>query len=328
MGLRYRKSINLGGGFRINLSKSGVGYSWGVKGYRVTKTANGRVRTTASIPGTGLSYVSERGGKKKKQEPQPVQQPVATYGAETYENANAGQISSAAVADILKAARKTSVLNVVLIICAILFFGGSSESLFSLIGTVACVALLVYVRTQGTVELEYSLDDDETQALWNSRMSKLSAVASSEKLWRVVESAKVADQKKSGGATRALRRVPCKAAYKLPFPFRSNVNPVAFVSGKEKLYFLPDMVLIKQGLKLGALTYDDFSYKFGASSFIEDEKVPGDATVIGQTWKYVNKSGGPDNRFKDNRQIPVCRYGTLEAVGAGLNTVIMFSKAL
>ena len=41
MGLRFRKSINLGGGFRINLSKSGVGYSWGVKGYRVTKTASG-----------------------------------------------------------------------------------------------------------------------------------------------------------------------------------------------------------------------------------------------------------------------------------------------
>lgn len=31
MGFRYRKSINLGGGFRINLSKSGIGYSW-VKG--------------------------------------------------------------------------------------------------------------------------------------------------------------------------------------------------------------------------------------------------------------------------------------------------------
>ena len=37
MGFRYRKSINLGGGFRINLSKSGIGYSWGVRGYRVTK---------------------------------------------------------------------------------------------------------------------------------------------------------------------------------------------------------------------------------------------------------------------------------------------------
>ena len=28
MGFRYRKSINLGGGFRVNISKSGIGYSW------------------------------------------------------------------------------------------------------------------------------------------------------------------------------------------------------------------------------------------------------------------------------------------------------------
>ena len=55
MGFRYRKSINLGGGFRINLSKSGVGYSWGTKGYRITKTASGKTRSTYSIPGTGIS---------------------------------------------------------------------------------------------------------------------------------------------------------------------------------------------------------------------------------------------------------------------------------
>ena len=63
MGLRYRKSMKLPGGFRVNLSKSGVGYSWGVKGYRVTKTAKGTTRTTTSIPGTGLSHVKESGGK-------------------------------------------------------------------------------------------------------------------------------------------------------------------------------------------------------------------------------------------------------------------------
>ena len=59
MGFRYRKSIRLGGGFRINISGSGVGYSWGVPGYRITKTANGKIRETASIPGTGLSYSTE-----------------------------------------------------------------------------------------------------------------------------------------------------------------------------------------------------------------------------------------------------------------------------
>lgn len=59
MGFRFRKSYKLPGGFRINLSKSGIGYSWGVKGYRITKKANGNVRKTMSVPGTGISHVSE-----------------------------------------------------------------------------------------------------------------------------------------------------------------------------------------------------------------------------------------------------------------------------
>ena len=67
MGLRYRKSIKFPGGFRVNLSKSGIGYSWGAKGYRVTKTARGTTRTTASIPGTGISYVQESKVTPKKQ---------------------------------------------------------------------------------------------------------------------------------------------------------------------------------------------------------------------------------------------------------------------
>lgn len=64
MGLRYRKSKKLGP-FRFTLSKSGLGASVGVKGLRVTKMANGRVRTTASIPGTGVSYVKERSARGK-----------------------------------------------------------------------------------------------------------------------------------------------------------------------------------------------------------------------------------------------------------------------
>ena len=64
MGWRYRKSINLGGGFRINLSKSGIGYSWGFPGYRHTYSANGSQRKTYSIPGTGISYVEGTGQRK------------------------------------------------------------------------------------------------------------------------------------------------------------------------------------------------------------------------------------------------------------------------
>ena len=59
MGLRFRKSLNLGKGFKLNLSKSGIGYSFGFKGFRIGKTAKGKTRKTISLPGTGLSYQTE-----------------------------------------------------------------------------------------------------------------------------------------------------------------------------------------------------------------------------------------------------------------------------
>lgn len=64
MGFRFRKSVNLGPA-RLNFSKSGVGYSVGVKGFRYTKKTGGGTRTTASIPGTGISYVKDSKTKKR-----------------------------------------------------------------------------------------------------------------------------------------------------------------------------------------------------------------------------------------------------------------------
>ena len=62
MGMRFRKSFG-GKHFRVTLSKSGVGYSCGVKGARITRTASGRTRKTASIPGSGISYTTESGAR-------------------------------------------------------------------------------------------------------------------------------------------------------------------------------------------------------------------------------------------------------------------------
>ena len=64
MGLRLRKSVKIGP-VRVNLSKTGIGYSTGVKGYRVTKRADGRTQTTYSIPGTGIGYVNTSSGDKQ-----------------------------------------------------------------------------------------------------------------------------------------------------------------------------------------------------------------------------------------------------------------------
>ena len=55
MGFGFRKSIKLGKGTRLNLSKSGLGISTGAKGFRVSTGPRGS-RVTAGIPGTGIYY--------------------------------------------------------------------------------------------------------------------------------------------------------------------------------------------------------------------------------------------------------------------------------
>jgi hypothetical protein len=58
MGWNFRKSVNLGGGFRVNLSKRGVGASAGIPGLRFGLGPRGK-RLQVSIPGTGMYYRKE-----------------------------------------------------------------------------------------------------------------------------------------------------------------------------------------------------------------------------------------------------------------------------
>lgn len=64
MGLRFKKSIKLGGGARLNIGKKSVGMSVGGKGARYSVNSSGRRTKSFGIPGTGLSYVSTSGGRK------------------------------------------------------------------------------------------------------------------------------------------------------------------------------------------------------------------------------------------------------------------------
>lgn len=57
MGFRYRKSVRILPGLRLNLSKSGTSVSVGGRGFTTNFSKRGK-RTTISLPGTGLSYTT------------------------------------------------------------------------------------------------------------------------------------------------------------------------------------------------------------------------------------------------------------------------------
>ena len=55
MGFRFRKSFKIMPGVRVNLSKSGISTSLGMRGARLNLGRKG-MRATTGIPGTGISH--------------------------------------------------------------------------------------------------------------------------------------------------------------------------------------------------------------------------------------------------------------------------------
>lgn len=81
------------------------------------------------------------------------------------------------------------------------------------------------------------------------------------------------------------------------------------------------------GRTVSAVAYSNLSIVRQDSNFIEEGQVPRDAQIIRHTWKHPIKNGGPDRRFRDNRQIPVCRYEVMHLrSSSGVNDLVEFSR--
>ena len=65
MGLRFRKSVTLCKGVKLNFGKTGMSVTTGVRGFHNTYNfGTGRTTTSVGIPGTGISYVTTSGGNR------------------------------------------------------------------------------------------------------------------------------------------------------------------------------------------------------------------------------------------------------------------------
>ncbi|MBU3715673.1 MAG: DUF4236 domain-containing protein [Candidatus Nanopelagicaceae bacterium] len=87
MSIRFRRSMKIAPGLRLNFSKSALGLSFGVPGARVSVNTKGDIYTSAGIPGSGLYAVERRSlrkgkgrGRKAKPEPGELIEPVPSPG--------------------------------------------------------------------------------------------------------------------------------------------------------------------------------------------------------------------------------------------------------
>jgi len=88
-------------------------------------------------------------------------------------------------------------------------------------------------------------------------------------------------------------------------PHLQNIN------GGE-LFLYPGFILYRAAKEaFSVIDYHDVKSRAASIQFQEEQGVPNDSKVIGQTWAKANKDGSRDKRFVNNYQIPIVHYASL-----------------
>lgn len=184
-------------------------------------------------------------------------------------------------------------------------------------------------RKRLSMELYYEMDN-EMARIYDSFSTHFAAFNASKRKWQYLHAQQNYDWKRNAGAGKLINRVGIAGVDMHSVPvrfFKTNVQIPHIKLRNTELFFLPERLLVRRGSKFAAVFYKNLVIDSSTTRFIEDEAVASDAMIVDHTWKYVNKSGGPDRRFSNNRQIPICLYSqyTLRSV-TGVNEVICTSK--
>ena len=78
------------------------------------------------------------------------------------------------------------------------------------------------------------------------------------------------------------------------------------------IFLYPGFILYRASrIGFSAIDFHDVKLLASLTKFHEEQGVPSDSKVIGQTWAKTNKDGTRDKRFAGNYQIPIALYGEL-----------------
>lgn len=195
--------------------------------------------------------------------------------------------------------------------------------------TAFCILLYRKDKKRMYIEINYEFDE-RIKAVYDCFLNHFNEITTCSKLWQYIYSKRTNDYKYTSGAGISVIRVGVKSTSldKKPAKFFKTNIKVPYIRLKNAdFYFFPERLLVRQGNKFASVFYKHLAIKGSATRFIEDQGVPPDAKVIDYTWRYLNKNGSPDRRFKNNFKIPICQYSEYELTSnTGVNEVIVTSR--
>ena len=338
----FRKSVRAGP-FRFNFSKGGLGMSVGVKGLRIGTGPRGHYVHA----GVGGFYYRASLNQPQSQNSEPVRpenfvQPSVPEGANDgmieITSANATTMQETTFSDLLgeinlksqQVRMSITLCGLAALIVALPLFAVGAKAVGAILLVPMAWAIGAWLDSFKRAAVLFYEVEDKVAEHFKSICEGFDALAACAGIWHVQAGKKVQDLttwKRQAGASNLIRRSKTKISYALPDVLKCNITPPMVQVGKSSIYFMPDMILVRDATGFGAVRYDKLRVEWELSSFIETDRVPPDAEVSHYTWAHPNKGGGPDRRYKNNHQIPVCNYEVMHLLSAsGLNEILQFSK--
>ena len=341
MSFFLRKSLRFGP-IRFNLSKSGIGVSAGVKGLRIGSGPRGNYVYAGR---DGIYYRKTlrgpRGGRPIARASPPISSSPAL---DTIGHPDATLFSDETAAGLLAELNQkrrrwrtwpaiaVMFALVTLFLCAELLSAGKSfEQVWPLAPAAFLLGLLTLIAARGdrlrtTTVLFYNLEGAILTA-FESLHSALEELAKCSKLSLIAGTTHYSDRRYHAGVNTGVDRRAVQVTNVPPRSIKTNIPVFALFVGNQTLYFFPDRLLVFDGTGVGAISYSELVFSVTQCRFVESETLPTDAKVVGSTWRYVNNDGGPDLRFRNNRQLPVILYDELSFYAAsGFHYVLQVSK--
>jgi hypothetical protein len=333
MGFYLRTTLKAGP-FRFTLSPSGLGVSAGVPGFRVGTGPRGNY---IRVAGLGTTYFggqtptpTARGGLPMTS-PAPLNDGVVMHElAGTPVQHLVAAHPSDLINQIQAAARRRLLWPWVTAAVALLALVAAP---YGLVLLVPGVPFVLWLRQRDlarrSVVVFYQVEDAPATNYEHFTGSN-GFVSRVQRVWQVEAQGALHtpyQQKVNAGANALTRRSDGSLDLAGPPMLVTNIA-VPSVNGKDRsVYFLPDRVVVRHGNQYADLPYAAVRAHMQPQRFIESDAPPTDTQCVGTTWQYANKSGGPDRRFKNNRQLPIMLYGRLTlTTPQGLLMVWDFSR--
>lgn len=319
MGFYFRKSKSFGP-FRLNFSKSGIGFSTGVKGARMSFGPKG---TYVNLGSNGVYYRKKIGSKSNVKNNYnnsvPTLPELDTTAISAVNIANESMVESEFEQEFIANIKKATLINtlwaIAILSTSILMF---AFPLLSLI-TIGLIVLKIVFGKCFRAEINYELDETANNK-WKDFISSVDLLRNSKKVWLIESKVNVFDTKHNAGAGQNIKRSDIKTIRQIK-PQKNNSakikcdnSIVEMKTQKCKIIFLPNLIVVINGRSVTGYSYKNLSISASSTRFVENSSVtvPKDAQILEWTWQYVNRNGGPDMRYKQNPKLPVCKYGTLK----------------